>query len=161
MANSPFRKKSLEKLNDPEQLNDYIKVTNVAVWIVLAIVGLLLALFILWAVYGEIDIDEDTVVIARNGEASVYVSSEYADKLHAGLQIDGFRTIVKIVSVPAKPVQITTSFDVNAKAIANMQTGDRYYVCPIDLTIANDGIYPVTVYFDKISPITYLFGRES
>ena len=47
MANSPFRKKSLEKLNNPEQLNDYIKVTNTAVWMVLALIGLLLALFIL------------------------------------------------------------------------------------------------------------------
>ena len=91
MANSPFRKKSLEKLNDPEQLNDYIRVTNPAVWMVLALIGLLLALFILWAIYGEIDIEEKTVVVAKNGESCVYVSSEYAGQLHAGLLVTDSR----------------------------------------------------------------------
>jgi len=159
MANSPFRKKSLEKLNDPEQLNDYIRVTNPAVWMILALIGLLLALFILWAIYGEIDIEEKTVVIAKNGESCVYVSSEYAGQLHAGLLVDGFTTAVKIVSVPAEPVQITASFNANAKSIANMENGDYYYACPIDYALDSDGIYPVTVYFDQLSPISYLFSR--
>ena len=159
MANSPFRKKSLEKLNNPEQLNDYIKVTNTAVWMVLALIGLLLALFILWAIYGEIDIQEDTVVIARTGTACVYVSSEYAGQLHAGLMLDGFPATVRIESVPGEPVQITASFDANAKNIANMKNGEYYYACPIDYTFDSDGIYPAIVYFDKLSPISYLFGR--
>ena len=33
--NSIFRKKSLERVQSPEQLNDYIKVANPGVWLVL------------------------------------------------------------------------------------------------------------------------------
>ncbi len=34
MEDPIFRKKSLDKLSSPEQLNDYIKVTNPGVWII-------------------------------------------------------------------------------------------------------------------------------
>ena len=38
-----FRKKSMEKVTSPEQLNDYIRVSNPGVWTVLAAVVILLA----------------------------------------------------------------------------------------------------------------------
>ncbi|MFQ8637890.1 MAG: hypothetical protein ACLR94_06765 [Acutalibacteraceae bacterium] len=37
-----FRKSSIERVSSPEQLNDYIKVTNSGVWLVLAAVIMLL-----------------------------------------------------------------------------------------------------------------------
>ena len=37
-----FRKKSLERVSSPEQLNDYLHVTSPAVWVVLAAVIVLL-----------------------------------------------------------------------------------------------------------------------
>lgn len=36
MNDKIFRKKSVEKMSSPEQLNDYVKVTNPGVWMVLA-----------------------------------------------------------------------------------------------------------------------------
>ena len=40
---SVYRKASVERISSPEQLNDYLRVTNPSVWIVLAAVVLLLA----------------------------------------------------------------------------------------------------------------------
>ena len=80
---------------------------------------------------------------------------------HAGLELNGFPITVRIVSVPDTPVQITTSFDANAKSIADMQNGDFYYACPVDYTFDSDGIYPTVVVFEKLSPISYLFSRAS
>ncbi|MCR5686552.1 MAG: hypothetical protein K6G58_00770 [Lachnospiraceae bacterium] len=53
-----FRKKSLEKVTTPEELNDYIKVTSAPVWIVLTATVLLLAGLILWAVFGKVDVEK-------------------------------------------------------------------------------------------------------
>ena len=36
MQNQLFREKSLEKVSSPEQLNDYIRVSNPGVWIAVA-----------------------------------------------------------------------------------------------------------------------------
>ena len=42
MDNQIFRKESLDQISSPEQLNDYLRVTNPAVWLVLTAVILLL-----------------------------------------------------------------------------------------------------------------------
>ena len=41
-----FREKSLEAIESPESLNDYLRVTSPGVWLVLATVVILLAGFI-------------------------------------------------------------------------------------------------------------------
>jgi hypothetical protein len=51
---SVFRKKNLDKVFSPEQLNDYIKVSNPSIWIVLAAVIILLIALFAWAFFGMI-----------------------------------------------------------------------------------------------------------
>lgn len=47
--NELFRKESLEALSSPERLTEYLKVTNVPVWILLVVIFLLILGFIAWA----------------------------------------------------------------------------------------------------------------
>ncbi len=54
MKESLFRKKSIDKVFSPDQLNDYIKVSNPSTWVILAAVIILLAAVLIWAVYGEL-----------------------------------------------------------------------------------------------------------
>ncbi len=51
---SVFRKKSLERISSPEQLNDYIKVSNPSVWIVIAALIILLGATFYWGFAGSI-----------------------------------------------------------------------------------------------------------
>ena len=51
---SIFRKKSLERVTSPEQLNDYIKVTTPSVWIILAATLILIIGTLVGAVFGKI-----------------------------------------------------------------------------------------------------------
>ena len=57
---SLFRKKSLERVTAPEQLNDYIKVTTPSVWVILAAMLILMAGILIWAVFGKIQVDSGT-----------------------------------------------------------------------------------------------------
>ncbi|MCR5002518.1 MAG: hypothetical protein K6A71_12075 [Lachnospiraceae bacterium] len=59
---SIFRKKSLERVSSPEQLNDYIKVTTPSVWVILAAMLILIAGTLFWAVFGKIQVNTDTGV---------------------------------------------------------------------------------------------------
>ncbi|MDO5574706.1 MAG: hypothetical protein Q4G60_12095 [bacterium] len=54
MKESLFRKKNIEKVFSPDQLNDYIKVSNPSTWVILAAVIIFLAAVLIWAVYGQI-----------------------------------------------------------------------------------------------------------
>ncbi|MGL5938357.1 MAG: hypothetical protein ACRCZY_04650 [Phocaeicola sp.] len=47
--NTLFRKESLEALNSPERLTEYLRVTNIPIWIILVAAFLLLVGFIVWA----------------------------------------------------------------------------------------------------------------
>ena len=48
MDNPVFRQKSMEKISSPEQMNDYIRVSNPRVWMILAAVIVLLAGVCVW-----------------------------------------------------------------------------------------------------------------
>ncbi len=48
-----------ERVSSPAELNDYIRVSSPAVWIVLGIVTICLVAFILWGFFGTVDaVDE-------------------------------------------------------------------------------------------------------
>lgn len=56
---SVFRKKSLDQINSPEQLDDYIRVTTPSVWIVLLALVVLLVGILAWSIFGSIEVHDD------------------------------------------------------------------------------------------------------
>lgn len=59
MKESIFRKKSLETISSPEQMDDYMKVTSPGMWLVLCVLLLLLLAGIFWSITARI---EETIV---------------------------------------------------------------------------------------------------
>ncbi len=59
---SIFRDKSLERISNPEQLNDYIKVSTPSVIVILAATLILILGIFIWAVFGTIRVNTDTGV---------------------------------------------------------------------------------------------------
>ena len=59
---SIFRKKSLDRVTSPEQLNDYIKVTTPSVWLILIATLILIVGVVGWAVFGRIQVKTETGV---------------------------------------------------------------------------------------------------
>ena len=51
-----FRKKSMERVSSPEELNDYIRVTTPSVWVVLAATVVLLLGMLSWSIFGTVEV---------------------------------------------------------------------------------------------------------
>ncbi|MBR1659625.1 MAG: hypothetical protein IJ705_04850 [Oscillospiraceae bacterium] len=51
-----MKKEETTRVGSPEELNDYIRVSSPAVWIVLAVVIALLLGALAWAVFGTVDV---------------------------------------------------------------------------------------------------------
>ena len=50
-----FRKQTVDRIKSPEDLTDYLKVTNPGIWFTLAAVIVLLAGLIVWASVGKLE----------------------------------------------------------------------------------------------------------
>ena len=65
-----FRKKSLDKVKSPESLDDYIRVANPGVWLLLISIIVLLAGACIWGFFGHIDSTVPAAVHVENGKQS-------------------------------------------------------------------------------------------
>ena len=55
MDESIYRKKSMDRITSPEELGDYLHVTNPSVWVILAAIILLLIGMLVWSSFASID----------------------------------------------------------------------------------------------------------
>lgn len=77
-SKSVFRKTSLDRISSPEQLNEYIKITNPGVWsVILGCMALLIAVGF-WSVYGSIpdSVQVKGVVFPQNGVTALIPEAE-------------------------------------------------------------------------------------
>ena len=72
MKGSIFRKKSLAQVSSPEQLNDYIRVPNPGIWMILLAVIVLLVGVCVWGVFGHMDTNLKVAAVCKDGKLICY-----------------------------------------------------------------------------------------
>ncbi|MBE6997290.1 MAG: hypothetical protein E7427_03870 [Ruminococcaceae bacterium] len=97
---SVYRKASVERISSPEQLNDYLRVTNLSVWIVLAAVVLLLVGTLIWASLTYIGSSVSGVAAVDDGVMTVRFDDPALEKnVEAGMSVTVGDTASPIISV--------------------------------------------------------------
>lgn len=78
MANALFRKKSLDRLSSPEQLDKMIVVNSPMTWLALAAGAAIIAVVILWGVIGRVPITEEGkgILLTESNITSVYAKTQ-------------------------------------------------------------------------------------
>ena len=76
MSEEIFRKKSLDKVKSPENLDDYIRVSSPGVWLLLISIVVLLIGVCVWSISGRIDSTVPVTVQVKNGTAVCYVAEQ-------------------------------------------------------------------------------------
>ena len=66
-----FRKKTLDRISSPEQLTDYLRVTNPGIWVILAAVILLLAGVFAWSMVGTLETKAEVKVVVSDHIAQI------------------------------------------------------------------------------------------
>jgi len=97
---SVYRKASMERIQSPEQLNDYLRVTNPSVWVVLTAVVLILAGMLVWGSFAYIDSFAVGAAEVKDGVMTVTFADEtLAKNVKAGMNVTVGGTVSPIVSV--------------------------------------------------------------
>ena len=73
---SGFREKTLERISSPEQLNDYLHVTNPGIWAVLTAVIILLAGVFVWSCTGTLETKSPASMVVKNHVAEIVVKDD-------------------------------------------------------------------------------------
>lgn len=156
MGNSIFRQKSMERVSSPEQLNDYIRVTNPATWATLGAVVILLVGFIVWGVVGTLETRVRTAAVSDGGTVTCYVSeAEIAGVAQDNIVHLGGREYA-VAAVAAEPVAVDGSFSAYALHIGGLSVGQWVYPVTVNADLPN-GVYEADIVTDRVSPISFLF----
>ncbi len=93
-----FRKKTLDRISSPEQLTDYLRVTNPGIWVVLVAVILLLAGLFAWAAVGTLETKAEAAVIVREHTAKVVPTGAESMEEGMPLRVSKKETVVASVN---------------------------------------------------------------
>ncbi|MDR3341405.1 MAG: hypothetical protein LBT14_01220 [Treponema sp.] len=165
MTDTVFRKESLDHISSPDQLYDYIKVSNPAGWIILAALLMLLVSAFFWAATATIATTVSTKAVAEGDRYVSYLPYNAAQGIQPGMS-------ARIGDNPAKVLRIAAIPESHREA-AQALRGD-YAAYALGLTEWNikvefvlepsgDGrsgekalVYPVTITTARIRPLDFL-----
>ena len=159
MKNKIFREKSIERVSSPEQLNDYIRVANPGVWLVLFAVFFLLAGICAWGIWGKLDTVLKVPVMTRGKETVCYVKENKKDALSDRMRVrlDGEEYLVEEVS--GLPVQIDDDFPEYLLHLGGFTRGEWVYAVTLDGVWGEEGgIYEAEIVLESISPMTFVIN---
>ena len=116
-----FRKKSIDRVSSPEQLNDYLHVTSPAVWIVLTAAILLLAGLFVWSSVTAVESYATGSAEVRDGVLTLtFDDAEKAENVEVGMN-------VRVGDVVAPVVSVGHNEDGDLLAVANVNLPDGSY----------------------------------
>lgn len=152
-----FRKKSVDRMSSPEQLNDYIKVTNPGVWMVLAAIVILLVGVCVWGVFGKLETKLPVAAVSQYGETVLYVKEDNVASVKENMRVYIGDETYKVVSVSVQPVTVTEEISEYARHTGELSIGEWVYIVPIDGNMP-DGVYRAQVVVDSVSPLYFVFN---
>ncbi|WP_051588790.1 hypothetical protein [Ruminococcus sp. NK3A76] len=132
-----FRQKNLDRINSPEQLTDYLKVTNPGIWMLLAAVIILLGGLFVWSISGRLETVRDGVAVVENGQAVIMMTDASSEEISSGM---------------------TVRIGSDEYSIATVETDDYGRAVAYAPTDKTDGKYDVKVVTESIHPIKFLFS---
>ena len=151
-----FREKSLEAVESPESLNDYLRVTSPGVWLVLAAVICLLVGAILWGVFGHIKTVTPVAVTVENGKSVCYVPYAKVDGVmnQGVVQLDG-RDYPMDTAAECEMIVVAEGTSLRILRAGNLSVGDPVVLVPADTDLA-DGVYAGVAVTEDLRPISLL-----
>ena len=159
MKSQLFREKSLERVSSPEQLNDYIRVTNPSVWIALIAVAFLLIGICIWSVFGKLDTMLTVGAITEGEQTVCYVKESDIDSVAPGMKVHLEEAEYKILQIAPQPVQTDEDFPEYLAHLGEITEGEWVYAVTLDGTAGADGgIYEARIVIESIAPMSFVIN---
>ena len=156
---SLFREKNLERIETPEKLNDYLRVTSPGVWLLLGTVIAVLIGICIWGVFGRIQATAPTAIVTANGESVCLVPISALEGViqQRTVTIDGEERSLK--TTVQTPQVVTEETDIYTILAGKLQMGDIVYPIPLEEPLEEDGVVSGTLVTETLSPASLFFEQ--
>ncbi len=141
MSNQIFRKKSLERVSSPEELNEYVRVIRPSALILTAAIIIVMVGGLIWANFGMLESRINTVVSVNDGVATCIVQKSAVDVVTSEMFIE-----ISDEEFPIGHVALTTG-----------ESGLQYEIMA-EARVAN-GVYDAWIVKEKIRPMDLFFKK--
>ena len=154
---SLFREKNLKRIESPEKLNDYLRVTSPGVWLILATVIVLLTGVCIWGVLGRIDATTPAAVVTENGESICLVPANALQGAidHRTVKVDGREIRLQLSVLEPQVIKETT--DIYTILAGRLSVGDIVYPVSLAESLDEDGVVSGTLITETLSPASLFF----
>lgn len=155
MENRLFRDKSIKRVSSPEQLNDYIRVSNPGVWLCMAAVLVLLAGVCVWGVFGQLDTTVSTAVVVKDGAMSCLVKEADIASIRSGMLVTVGGQECTITAVSKEPAAVAEDADAYLLHVGGLMPGEWVYEATAQ-TALEDGVYAGSILVERVSPMSFV-----
>ena len=152
-----FRQKSMERVSSPEQLNEYIRVSNPGVWMILVAIVVLLIGICVWGVLGRMDTTMTVAAVSTGQETVLYVKESGIDKVQTGMTVRIGDTEYVISGISAEPIAVTESFSDYALHVGQLQKGEWVYAVTIGASLPA-GVYSAEIVVESVAPMSFVLN---
>lgn len=154
-----FRKKTIEQLSDPDQLNDYIHVTNPGVWIVLAAIITFLVGVCVWGAVADVQSVVRTAAVSDGQSIVCYVKEEDYSYLQTGQTAEIEGAEYTVAEIDSTPITVKTdNLNEYTLRVGDLSIGEWVYKVTLTGGALEDGVYSVDIIVEHISPFYFVFN---
>ncbi len=145
-----FRKSSIARVSSPEQLNDYIRVSNPSVWMMLAGVCV-------WGIFGRLESKILSAGTSENGIFICYVTEEDAAKIKTGMLVKVNGKDFAVSEIAESPIAVNADMDPYLMHLGGFSKGEWVYEIIADVDIP-DGTYKTEIVTESVSPMSFILN---
>ena len=152
-----FKKNSIDRVTSPEQLQDYVKVANPGLWMVISAIVILLAGVVAWGFIGKIDTTMPTAIVTDSGESVIYIGESDVDKIEIGMTVRSGENEYKIIGIAKEPIKVDSSLTDYTIHASGLTLGEWVYAVSVDGE-HSDGVQRADIVIESISPISFILN---
>ena len=157
MNSNLFRKKSIDRVSSPEQLNDRIRVTDSGIWLLLGGIVLILAGILVWGIFGRLNTTLPTGAVTENGGTVCYVKEADLTKISIGMTVTAESGESTVESISLQPIQVDDALPEYLRHVGGLSKGEWVYAVTLTEPIGDNGtIFQADIVTESIAPIKFV-----
>lgn len=159
MKNQIFREKSIQRVSSPEQLNDYIRVANPGVWMIMIGIVLVLVGICVWGVFGQLDTLLTVGAVTGDDHTVCYVRAEDISRIDADMTVRLGEDEYEIAEIALQPTQVGADFPPYLLHVGGLSEGEWVYAVHLrGAHGTSGGIFTADIVIESIAPVSFLIN---